>query len=86
MSTTLLGWVLILLGIIAILSGITGGIMKMIRDLRENVNKGMIEFDVATSFINALTELLNALIKAPIWLALTIIGFILVAWGGSLLG
>jgi hypothetical protein len=35
--------------------------------------------------LEALTKFLEALIKAPIWLALIIIGILLVAWGGTML-
>jgi hypothetical protein len=37
-----------------------------------------------TAFIKALTKLLEALIKAPIWLALVIIGIILI-FGSNLI-
>jgi hypothetical protein len=84
MSGIILGWVLTVIGVLAILAGVTGGVVKMIREIYSKGRpKNTTNIEGLTEFIKALTELLNSLIKAPIWLALIIIGFILIAWGGS---
>ena len=87
MGTTVLGIVLIVIGVIAILAGIGGGIAKMILELKKEATAG--SFGVAdilpASTLEALTKFLEGLVKAPIWLALTIIGILLVAWGGAML-
>ncbi len=87
MDTTNLGWILIAIGLVGTLAGVVGGIATMFREIQ---NRAMTDrsFGVEllpTEFIWALTAFLKALIKAPPWLALTIIGFMLVAWGGWML-
>ena len=82
MLREILGWIMILLGIITTMSGVVGGVIEMIKDLDERSKGGSY---LPLDFIRASTELLNALIKAPTWLALTVIGFILIAWGGTMI-
>lgn len=87
MNTTGLGIFLIALGIVSLISGIAGGIQKMLLELQKEAAEVQ-HFgisDLPTTFIEALTKLLEALIKAPAWLALVIIGIFLIAWGGSML-
>lgn len=86
MGSTVLGIVLIVIGVIAILAGIGGGIAKMFLDLKEQSKAaGFGVLDLPIKTMEALTKFLEALTKAPQWLALTIIGIFLVAWGGTLL-
>ena len=87
MDTNILGWILIAIGLVATLAGVAGGIAAMFREIQ---NRAMTDpsFGVEllpTEFLRALTAFLKALIKAPPWLALTIIGFVLIAWGGRIL-
>jgi len=87
MGTTVLGIVLIVIGVIAIMAGIGGGIAKMFLELKKEAKAssfGLADILPAKT-IEALTKFLEALVKAPIWLALTIIGLLLVAAGGALL-
>jgi hypothetical protein len=88
MGTTILGWVLIVVGVIAVIAGVGGGIAKMFKEiLRKADENSSYGFSFLPSeYIEALTEFLNALIKAPPWIALIIIGFALIAWGGIILG
>jgi hypothetical protein len=87
MGTTILGWLLIAIGLIATVAGVGGGIAMMFRELqreaKEDKSFGFVQ--LPTDLLKALTEFLNALIKAPVWLALIMIGFVLVAWGGSMI-
>ena len=72
--------VLALLGLIAIGAGIIGGIVTMFKEiLRKRKGEECVPVDLLpTAFIEALTQLLEALIKAPAWLALVIIGILLI--------
>ena len=85
MANVVLGWILIVLGVIATAAGIGGGVAAMFKEIRrkaeENAAFGPTALPV--EFLKALTEFLNALVKAPVWLALVIIGFALIAWGGT---
>jgi hypothetical protein len=84
MAPMVLGWILIGIGLIATIAGIGGGIVRMMKDLSERgTAKGFAA--PPTDLIKALKDLLEALIKAPVWLALVILGFILIAWGGAYL-
>jgi hypothetical protein len=86
MNTEILGWALIIIGVIAILGGVSGGIAKLVKDIFSSGQpKSFSDLGAAAEFITALTSFLNALIRAPIWLALIIIGIFLIAWGGSLI-
>jgi hypothetical protein len=82
MSGDILGWALVVLGIISTILGIAGGVMNMIKDLDER-SKG--SSSPPLDQIKASTELLVALIKAPTWLALTFIGFALIVLGGTMI-
>ncbi len=84
MGNVILGWILIIIGIISTFAGVVGGIVKMMKDLVDkNKPKGLPSPEITIDFMKALKELIEAFIKAPIWLALVIIGFILIAWGGT---
>ena len=71
--------ILEVLGIVAIGAGIVGGIVTLFKQL---ARKGDVEklsaIDELTAFIQALTQLLQALVASPVWLALVIIGILLV--------
>lgn len=67
------------LGIIAIGAGIVGGIVTMFKKINQKEGKEQLSIvNDLTAFINALIQLLQALAAAPIWLALVIIGILLV--------
>lgn len=87
MDTNILGWILIAIGLVATLAGVAGGIAAMFRQIQ---NRAMTDRSfglelLPTEFIWALTSFLKALIQAPPWLALIIIGLALIAWGGRIL-
>lgn len=87
MAVNVLGWILIVLGLLASVAGIGGGIATMFQEIQKKVDKNR-SFSgdfLPTEFLKALTEFVEALTKAPLWLALTVIGFFLIGWGGTLL-
>ena len=71
-----LGWVLIVIGVAFILVGFTGAVRNMFR--REQT-RSVLGLDVG--FLKAMTELVKALSAAPLWIACTIVGLILVVLG-----
>lgn len=83
MNPLVLGWALIVVGVIAIVLGLAGGIAKMFKDIQAKSSNAANFAVIAlpTELIKALTALINALVKAPAWLAIVIIGILLVAWG-----
>lgn len=84
METSILGWVLIIIGMISTIAGIVGAIVIMMKELvGKGRPKGIPIPELPTDFIKASKELIEAFVQAPIWLALVIIGFVLIAWGGS---
>ena len=79
----MLGLACIVLGILSISAGIGGGIMTMIRTpkaygIEESNN-------IFTEFINALGTLTQALTAAPTWIAMNIIGLILIFFGFNII-
>jgi hypothetical protein len=86
MGTIVLGWLLIVVGQLAILAGVVGGITTMFQEIRRKATQGKsFGLDLLpTEFIKALTGLVKALKDAPTWLALVIIGILLVGWGAIL--
>lgn len=87
MSTAVLGWILIVVGLIATIAGVGGGIAKMFKEVtrKANEDKAYGFASLPTDLLKALIEFIEALAKAPVWLALIAIGFVLIAWGGSML-
>lgn len=87
MGTVVLGWILIGMGILSTGAGITGGITTMFKEIKRKANQSR-DYgpgDLPTEFIEALTEFLKALTQAPVWLALVFVGFVLIAWGGTMI-
>jgi hypothetical protein len=87
MTSTVLGIFLIVIGLIALGFGIGGGIVTMILDLRRRARDEAAAggLDVFPSeAIKALTEFLKALAAAPQWLALAILGLVLIVYGSAL--
>jgi hypothetical protein len=87
MNMLVLGWVLIGLGVLAIVFGIAGGIATMFKEIRRKATteKSFAAVPLPTEVLKALTEFLNALIKAPVWLALVFIGIFLIYWGTTMI-
>lgn len=83
-----IGILLMILGVIAVAVGIGGGIAKMIRDFRDTpaASADGDPFEALEKLIKALTAFLEALIKAPVWLSLVVVGFALVTFGAWLTG
>lgn len=80
----IVGWILVVVGIIATLAGVAGAIIQLIKNI-ENKKKGGSKFADPTDILTALRLLLEALISAPVWLILLIFGFALVVYGGTLI-
>lgn len=81
------GILLMTLGLVALTFGVGGGITKMIYEIR-HAARATADFDPFASLekvLKAVTELLNALAKADRWLALVVIGFLLVGAGAWML-
>jgi hypothetical protein len=80
MASIIFNVILEVLGIIAIAAGLVGGITTMFKEIQKKVDegKGFGLIQLPTEFIKALTALLEALMKAPVWLALVILGILLV--------
>jgi hypothetical protein len=86
METNILGWILIAIGLVATLAGVAGGIAAMFRQIQKRALTDQsfgLEL-LPTEFLWALTSFLKELIQAPPWLALILIGFVLIAWGGRI--
>jgi hypothetical protein len=88
MGNTILGVVLIVAGVLALLAGVAGGVLTLFLDIRKRVREeraaGAIEL-LPLEYVKALTEFLNALVKAPQWLILMIVGVGLIVWGSTML-
>jgi hypothetical protein len=86
MGTTVVGILLLIIGFVALLAGIGGGVAQMFKDIQKQFQAGQSGlFSFPTQTLEALTKFIEALTKAPLWLALTILGILLIAWGGSML-
>lgn len=89
MGNTVIGIILIVLGVIALFGGIAGGVAKLFLDIKNEVKKGAagnaLTDLLPTELIKALTEFLKALTAAPQWLALTVIGILLIGLGSTYL-
>ena len=83
-ATVIIRIILEVLGLIAVGAGLVGGIVALFKKIAQKGEAEQIStIDELTAFIRALTQLLQALITAPVWLALVIIGILLV-FGSSL--
>jgi hypothetical protein len=79
----IVGWILVVVGIIATLAGVAGGIIQLIKNIENK--KGGSKYDQPTDILTALRLLIEALVSAPVWLILLIFGFALVVYGGTLI-
>jgi hypothetical protein len=81
-STLIIRLILEVLGLIAIGAGIVGGIVTMFREIAlKNEQERLTAINDLTAFIQALIQLVQALVKAPLWLALVIVGIVIVISG-----
>ncbi len=81
MNTAVLGWLIVVIGIIATLAGIVGAIVQLMKDIQSR-KAGI---GLPTDFLEALRALVEALIRAPTWLVLMLFGFGLIVFGGTLI-
>jgi hypothetical protein len=80
------GAAVILIGLISMVGGIGGGILQMFVQLqREAQGPALGGPSLPTGLMETLVEFMQALAAAPQWLALTILGIFLVAWGAAML-
>ncbi len=79
----IIGWIVIVLGIVATIAGVAGAIAQLLKNLQKRY--GGSPFDVPTDILTALRLLIEALISAPVWLVLLIFGFALIVFGSTLL-
>ncbi len=82
-NTVLVGWIVVVLGIVAVIAGIAGAIVQLIKNIQSK--KGGSKYDLPTDILTALRLLIEALISAPVWLVLLIFGFALIVYGGTLI-
>ena len=81
-STLIIRLILEVLGLIAIGAGIVGGIVTMFKEIaRKQEQDRITAINDLTAFIQALIQLVQALAKAPVWLALVILGIVIVISG-----
>lgn len=89
MGNTVVGILLIVIGFVALMGGIAGGIAKMFKEIQNQVKKGVVGSALTnllpTDLIKALTGFVKALSEAPQWLALVMIGMLLIGWGAAYL-
>jgi hypothetical protein len=83
MAKTVLGIIITVVGVIATLCGIFGGVLAMMKAITKRATRDGRGITLPTDFLKALKEFLDSLIKAPIWLALLVVGMALIALGGS---
>jgi len=79
------GYILIVLGLIAIAAGIAGGIAKMVLSFKKESLRAAVVIDdlLPTEWLKAFTEFVT---KAPEWVVLIVIGMALLVYGGMLIG
>ena len=83
----ILGAILIGVGLVATVAGIAGGIATMFLNIRRQASSfGGFDEVLPTELVKALTEFLKGLTNAPQWLALTVIGLLLIGAGSGMIG
>ena len=88
MSQTVVGVVLVVLGVIAIAAGIGGGIAQMVKDLKKTAagpQAGALTDLLPTETLKAFTEFVKTVGQQPVWLGLVAVGILLVFMGGRAL-
>ena len=82
MGSVVVGWILIGLGILFVLGGLASAVAQEIRNTTATRFAGA--QPGSAGFLTALSALLEALGRAPLWLALTTVGFLLIVFGATL--
>ena len=78
----IVGWIVVVLGIVATVFGIAGGIIQLIKSLQKK--SGGLPLD-PIDILTAIRLLIQALTAAPVWLVLLLFGFALLVYGGTLI-
>ena len=82
MDSAILGWIIISIGLVSMATGVIGGILRMVKGLRRSDNAMSYGLGID---LNALAKLVEALSKAPVWLALVIVGVLLTFLGNTMM-
>jgi flagellar basal body-associated protein FliL len=80
-----LAWIVIMVGLVVLLFGVAGGILQMFAEMKKSHGQTIGVMEFPGQIIDALIKFVEALAKAPLWLALVAIGLFLLIWGASLL-
>ena len=81
MESNILGWGLIVVGFLFLILGLAAAARDVIKEsFQKNSSQ---ESAVEKSVLEVLVNLINALAKAPKWLALTVVGIVLIVLGSS---
>jgi hypothetical protein len=80
------GIVLVVAGVVALTAGIAGGITKLFVEVRKEIlqSRSLANLPIPTELMESLGRFIQTLAGAPIWLALVILGFLMIVWGGSM--
>lgn len=87
----ILGWALVVGGVLAILAGIIGGIAQMFIEIKQQLQNRQsfatndLTEVLPTKFLEALTKFIEALTKAKTWLAVVIVGIVAIVIGAYLI-
>jgi hypothetical protein len=81
-GSVVVGWILIGLGILFVLGGLASAIAQELRRAAPGRFGGLAA--EPAGFVAALSALIEALARAPLWLALTAVGFLLIVFGTTL--
>jgi len=82
---TVVALVVMAVGLVVLLFGVAGGILQMFAEIKKGQGQTIGVMEFPGQIIDALIKFLEALAKAPLWLALVAIGLFLLVWGASLL-
>jgi len=80
-----LSWIVIVVGLVVFLFGVAGGILQMFMDIKKRQGEALGVMEFPSQIADALVKFIEALAKAPLWLALAALGLFLVIWGASLI-
>ena len=81
-GSVVVGWILIVLGILFVLGGLASAVAQELRRAAPGRFAG--HAAEPAEFVAALSPLIEALARAPLWLALTAVGFLLIVFGATL--
>jgi hypothetical protein len=76
------GIALMIIGVVAILAGIAGAIVTMVKELRHGPSAATEgRLGAIAKIITAVTEFVKTLVTSPVWIALVVLGIVLVGFG-----